>query len=452
VWDTPVVDNEYVKADVGTYVQDSWTIKRMTLNVGVRFEHFNSEILATDLPAGRFVPARSFPQLNNLPNWNDVAPRFGIAYDLFGNGKTAVKASANKYMTQWTSGFARRYAPTNYAATDVRNWTDVNLDNIAQGDLASCAVNPYPSAGCEIGAANVANFGGAANRAPAPGLNRTYNIEYSGSVQHELMPGFSVSASYYHRHITAEGQDNTLIDLSNYTPFQIANPLGNGEMITVYNLNKASQGQVALVDRNSSINHTDFSGFELGFTGRLRGGANLFGGWSLERTIVVTCDGLSSVNPNQLRFCDQSNGTNQDLGHGVNVPFRSEYKLAGSVPVVAKLSVSVSLLSYAGLPLNTTYSVPVSAFAVVGGRTQSVTVPLTAPYSQFYPRWNQLDVGARRPFTFGRLEATAQVDVFNLLNSQTVLTQNTSFGGSTFGLPSSTMVGRMLRLSTSLKF
>jgi hypothetical protein len=207
-----------------------------------------------------------------------------------------------------------------------------------------------------------------------------------------------------------------------------------------------------LVDRNSAINHTDYNGFELGFMGRLRNGANLFGGWTMERTIVTSCDGFSSVNPNSLRFCDQSQSTNQDLGKGVTVPLQHEFKFAGSYPVIARVSVSATLLSYAGKPLNNTYVVPTSAFAGVGGRTQSVTVQLNAPYSQLYDRWNQLDLGLRRPFKFGRVQASGQFDIFNALNSHVVLTQNTSFGGATFGQPQTMLLGRMFRVSTSLKF
>ena len=41
---------------------------------------------------GPFTPARNFDAIENVPNWKDIDPRFGIAYDLFGDGKTAIKA------------------------------------------------------------------------------------------------------------------------------------------------------------------------------------------------------------------------------------------------------------------------------------------------------------------------------------------------------------------------
>ena len=108
---SPVVDDVRVRADRGIYGQDTLTIKRLTLNLGIRFEHFASKLPAYSKPEGRFAAAHDFPE-RNMPVWNDITPRFGFAYDLTGDGKTAIKGGINKYMRQWSSGFARRYSPT----------------------------------------------------------------------------------------------------------------------------------------------------------------------------------------------------------------------------------------------------------------------------------------------------------------------------------------------------
>jgi outer membrane receptor for Fe3+-dicitrate len=104
-----------VNADLGIYAQDSWTLGRLTVNAGVRFEHFNASIEATSSPAGRFLPARSFPEVKNLPNFNGIVPRFGVAYDVFGDGRTAIKASVGKYVAGMGLGNpegTRNYDPT----------------------------------------------------------------------------------------------------------------------------------------------------------------------------------------------------------------------------------------------------------------------------------------------------------------------------------------------------
>ena len=68
------------------------------MNPGVRVQWFNSRTRETSMAAGRFAPARFFAAQENLPNWGpDWAPRFSAAYDLFGDGRTALKASVSKY-------------------------------------------------------------------------------------------------------------------------------------------------------------------------------------------------------------------------------------------------------------------------------------------------------------------------------------------------------------------
>jgi len=97
VYNTPTRLYALMGADLGIYLQDSWTLKRLTINPGIRFEYFNSSAQAKAVEAGRFVPARSFPEIANIPNWMNLAPRLGVVYDLTGDAKTAIKASVNKY-------------------------------------------------------------------------------------------------------------------------------------------------------------------------------------------------------------------------------------------------------------------------------------------------------------------------------------------------------------------
>ena len=83
---------------LGLFAQDQWTIERLTLNLGLRFDHLNGRVPALELPAGPWVPARSFPEVKNVPNWKDVNPRVGAAYDLFGTGQTAIKGFLGRYV------------------------------------------------------------------------------------------------------------------------------------------------------------------------------------------------------------------------------------------------------------------------------------------------------------------------------------------------------------------
>jgi hypothetical protein len=68
----------------------------LTLNLGARYDGENGSVPAQHLPAGPFVPARDFAAQKHIPNFKDLNPRLGAAYDLFGNGRTAIKASLSR--------------------------------------------------------------------------------------------------------------------------------------------------------------------------------------------------------------------------------------------------------------------------------------------------------------------------------------------------------------------
>jgi len=116
---------------------------------------------------------------------------------------------------------------------------------------------------------------------------------------------------------------------------------------------------------------------------------------------------------------------------------------------VKQVQVGLALQSYAGQPLAVNWAVPANVFP--GGRTQAVTVNLIPPGSQYLDRWNELDLSFRRTFAIGRYRVDGALDMFNALNSNVVLSQNQNFG-STLGQPQAVLQGRLLRLSTQLKF
>jgi hypothetical protein len=441
VYDTPARLYDLMKADLGLYVQDSWTLKRLTLNPGLRFEYFNSQIQARAVEAGRFVPARSFSEVPDVPNWKNLAPRFSAVYDLTGDAKTAVKASVNKYNRAYTTDFVNRYDPL-VLQSDTRNWSDCDF----LPGTSTCSKNVLPTNGDgiaqdnEIGPSNNKNLGIVATRRPDPNLKRPYDIEYTLSVVRQVLPGVSVTGAWYRRDTyDVEQQINTLVSVSDYASFTTPSPV-NGEPVTVYNLNRSKQGLVDLLDTtatDSSLARVGYNGLELSFAARLPRGANLFGGWSADKLVTVAC---ASNDPNTFRYCDQS---------VLGIPFRHDFKFAGSYPLPLDTQVGASLQSYAGLPLTVSWAVPANLFP--GGRTQAVTVPLVPPGAQYLDRWNQLDLSFRKVFKARKARIDAALDVFNSLNSNVVLTQNQNFG-STLGQPQAVLQGRLLRLSSQIKF
>jgi hypothetical protein len=441
VYNTPGRSYDLMKADLGLYVQDSWTLQRLTINPGIRFEYFNSAIQPRAVEAGRFVPARSFPLVPNVPNWKNLAPRFSMVYDLTGDAKTALKGSINKYNRSYTTDFANRYDPL-VLQSDTRNWSDcdylpgtstcsglllrTNGDAIAQDN--------------EIGPSNNKNLGILATRRPDPNLKRPFDIEYSLGVTREVARGVSVTGAWYRRETyRLEQQLNTLVSASDFASFTTPSPL-NGEPVTVYNLNRAKQGLVDLLDTtitDRSKARVSYNGAEVSFVARLPTGGNMIGGWSADRLVTVSCGGYD---PNTFRYCDQS-----ELG----IPFRHDFKFAGSHPLPLDVQIGAALQSYAGLPLAVNWAVPTNLFP--GGRTQAVTVNLVPPGSAYLHRWNQLDLSVRRLFTFGKVRLDGALEIFNSLNSNVVLSENQNFG-SALGQPQAVLQGRLLRVSSQIKF
>jgi hypothetical protein len=262
--------------------------------------------------------------------------------------------------------------------------------------------------------------------------------------------------------------------MADFTAFTVPNPLGNSETLTLFNLNPTKAGLYAseLIDVNSDINRTIYDGFEVSFTARLPRRAVLFGGWSNDRLITVSCD---QYDPNKLRYCDQTGKTFQEVGTTSMAPFRNDSKLSGNYPVAWGIEVSGVFMSYAGKgnsytaqdpSLRVYWSVPASVFPngqrtrvvtsapilLAGGtQTQAPGVNLIPPNTKYQERWNQLDLSAKRSFRFGQKEFQGQIAVFTVFNGSTVLQEIQTFGPS-LGQPQHFLQGRMMRLALLLNF
>jgi hypothetical protein len=441
---TPYAAGQFAN-EWASYGMDTWSVRRVTVNAGLRLDEFYGGIKAESMGAGRFVPARSVSELHPLNRFYTLNPRLGIIYDLFGNAQTALKFSASRYATQLSALSMLGYNPIS-STGDTRTWLDCDL--IPRTSTCSGANLPTNGDGVvqdnEIGPSNNPLFGTAVAATPDPNLKREYTWDYSASIQHQLLPGVSVLGSWYFtRSYNAQVTLNQAVDPSSYLALQVTNPV-SGSPMTVYNLMPTFQGKVRNVVQNSDVNHRDYQAYELSIQARLAGGGTVLGGWAAERSRTVTCD---STNPNAFIYCDQTGGLHQDLGT-VSIPYRHEFKLAASYPLPYRFLASVSLLSYPGLPLTVNWAVPL---ALLPNRSAPVTVPVIAPGTSYLDRWNQLDVHFTREFKVQRYSIKPTLEVFNLINSSVVLSQNQTFGPN-LGQPTGTLQGRLIKLSTMLKF
>ncbi len=245
VLNTPLQTGEYLDANMGFYAQDSWRINRFTVNVGIRYDYLKQHVIGEPAQTGRFENSVAYGDIY-LPTWKDWSPRTSVVYDLFGNGKTAIRAGFNKYMTGATTGFAQIYNPT-ALTTQSLPWTDVNKDDIAQGERG-CV---YLTAGCEINfAALPNNFGVRALSTFSPDLERPYQLMYNVGVQHELLAGTSITAEYFHSSFkNLIARNNIARTAADYTLINVASPI-DGSVIPYYNVSAAKVNAVNNVDSN----------------------------------------------------------------------------------------------------------------------------------------------------------------------------------------------------------
>jgi len=451
VYSTPQEAKERIKYDTGIYVQDTYSYKRISLSPGLRYEMFNTFVPAQASPAGRFVPYRQFDEIDNLPNWRDVAPRLGAVYDVTGTGRTAIKGHIGKYMQAFsTVGFAAVYNPM-VIASDRRTWTDLNRDDIAQ-DI-------------EIGPVNTPfNVSGVSNRVADPDIRRPYQWETSLGIQREIVTGISVSVGWVHRDFERIfWTDNVLVSASDYTVVNIPNPLNAAEQIPIYNLDKAKQGQVQQIDKNSDKNTRTYNGYDVGFSARIRGG-NIYGGTSIGRQLTSSCE---VDDPNSLRYCDLRE---------LDIPYSAQFKLAGSYPLPYGIQLSGSWQGYPGtvggtarqdsvydpalnrIPdssLNVNYNVTPAVVRVsnpsVALTQASVTVPLLVPGTKYLDRWNQVDVRLAKKFQVKKVKLQGQFDMFNVLNGSSILSRNETYG-STLDRPTAILQGRLFAVGMQVNF
>jgi hypothetical protein len=471
VFNTPLNAPGKVEHDSALFAQDSWTMRRLTLNVGLRVEWFAAGMEATSAAPGRFVPARNFPAQHGLITWGpDYAPRLSAVYDLFGDGRTALKTSFSKYHRQYDADPFLTYADAGLRQEN-RNWFDCALN--AAGTACSGVALPTNNDGIaqdsEIGPSP--SGGNFANRSGAlPGdLRRQYNLEYTAGVQHQLAPGLAVGALFIKRTIrNIQMTDRTLISLNDYIPFQVRMPaitdpavaavVDPNELITVYNLNPAKATVYAqeLIDRSSDQNRSLYTGVEASFSARLTRGGTVFGSWTAERNVSVFCE--SDDNPNGVvindlyqgrasiseggRFCDQ---------RSFHMPFLHEYKLAGNYQLRYGFDVGAVLQSYPGLERVITWQ-PAANLFPGGQRTQAQTIILNQPGSLYSERWNQLDVNFRKNFRYGHGKThTFQFDIFNVFNSNAIRTMTDSVGTS-LGQVTAILPGRFPRIAYQFKW
>lgn len=423
------VGSELHTRDNAVYIQDRWTpFKKLTLNLGLRLEALYGYEPEPCQPANAWVAARCFAAINGVPDFKGVAPRFSAVYDLFGNGRTALKLSANRYNVGVGSSLLTATNPIR-VTNDTRSWIDTNRDLLPQ--LSELG----PSTGFNLGTTN---------RFSDDLVQPTAN-EYAIELQHQLPGNLVVSAAYTHRQTQNNiGSKNVAVPRDTYIPLQVTE-VTSGKAVTVFNQAPALRGRFDVLYDNYPDLDTTFNGVDLTVQKRLSDGWMLSGGASFGKTIGdVHCGGTyvyaCSADLDNPNFLFRRGIT------GLDVPYA--FRVSGLYDLPFSISVSATAQHNAGFPELATVSVAGSTVALTQV-TQSLVVEPRG--TTRLPALNTLDVSVRRTWKLNNLAIAPRLDLYNLGNVATILGRSTLLG-PIFGRVNSIQRGRLIKLGMNIDF
>ena len=469
----------------GFYVQDQWTRGRVTLQGALRYEHAwsffpegKSGLLEDSVFGGA---AYTLPEADGVKGYNDIAPRMGMAYDVFGNGKTAIKLNFSKY---WQSAnnegnYTTANRAATFAQTTTRAWTDGNRNYIPDCDLMSPNLQDNRASGGDLcGAWSNQNFGSIVS---ATTLNpdvlegwgvRPYDWQFGVSVQQELLPRLSAELAYNRR---SWGNffytDNRAVGPQDYDTLTFNAPSHpdlptSGQPVSYVLIKDSGFGK--------SDNYYTFAsdygdvtsywhGVDLTVNARMNNGLTLQGGFSTGGGIRDICE-ITAKLPELL-------GSQQTGSCKVDEVWLWNWRgLANYIIPTIDVQVSAILRSQAstspggivasnGASLAANYTITnAQVLAALGrplaGNAATATVDLTLPGELYGDRINSIDMRFAKILRFGGTRTNVGIDLYNLLNANTATAYNQAFGfdGSTWLRPTQILNPRFLRFNVTFDF
>lgn len=487
IFGTPIQVNQFATpyllqgrfTETGIYAQDQWILDRLTLNIGVRMDLFNGSVPAQSIAAtgSGWIPARSFDKVSGVPAWKDINPRLGMAYDLSGDGRTALKLSLGRYVRKTGVDIANEVNPITTSVNSVgRGWFDANKNYVPDCDLGNFGANG------ECGAIRNKNFGQNnpnATRWSQDVLDgwgvRDNNWDFSAEVQQELAEGLSMTVGYYFNNggyyygdSNVRVTDNLAIGPEDFDAYCVTAPVdsrlpggGGNEICGLYDIKPGKFGLVEnLVTRTANYGtdtrRNDF--FNVSWDARFRNGAQFGGGIDTGRSLKDRCMTVDS--PEQQNFF-------RGVGWGVapiqfcNVKrgfaAQTQLKMFGSLPLPLDFAVSGTFQNLSGPEVLANWAVPNSAIIPSLGRplsggARSVVVPLLGPEEMHEARITRVDLRISKIVNAtDQIRFTLNLDAYNAFNSSSVR-EPIHIWGSAWRRPNVLMDPRIFQFTGQLDF
>jgi hypothetical protein len=490
-----------IDGDNGFWMTDRISWKRATITAGLRFDWFKGSVGDSAVLPNKWSESKEYAGFGNTPHWRDLSPRLGFAYDLFGNGRTAVKVGASKYLNAETVSTASSINPINTLSSSINlTWTDNNGDktifnadgtvqdkDLRNGDPTQDELAPIPASSTFGQLVPSTTITDASVR---DGFGRRgYSWEYSAGVQHELFPRVSVNFNYYRRptglnHVST---DNINIGPEHYQgPYCVTTPVdprlpngGGWDLCGIYQLRPEAFSILTQNVQTYTKNHIERAGssgkrttynhgYDLTVNARLQGGTIVQGGINADRSVSDDCYTADLGSPQALQI---NPITGDPFCHTVT-PFRPDVKLIASHPLPwFGLNVSGTYQRTPGPSRSATWTISQAtanangwAISTAPGSSAAAIAAATTSFSLFQSGQhleeplNQLDLRMSKRFTLrGGQRLLVNVDLYNAFNSAWVYTQNGTLGtnyaiATTWLRPSQVLQARMFKVGGQFDF
>jgi hypothetical protein len=445
-WNTPTISKNIDKM-LGLFVQDAWTVgRKLTLNLGLRFDHNAGILPEQSNPQRTYVGPQSIPE-TTVVSQNLFVWRAGMSYDPVGNGQGAIKASYSRYGLQVGIDRVTNVNPFSNASQTCP-WTDPNKDGIAQTSEYGTGCSGFPGLSVKY--------------AGPDGPRWPYSDEVTAGVEHQVMKDMRVGAMFYYRTNRDQiGTRNLSVPASAYTAFTVTVPNSPGGTLanpkpttaTVYNLQPAFNGVQNNVIDNQPYLDTVYKGVEFTANKRFSNRWQMVAGLTIGKntgglnTNTTGASGQSGTNDlNDPNFTTFSNGI---VGNDSDLAFR----LSGSYRLPYEISLAATLVSNRGYPFVSNYTVTRAAALAAGVALTRATQPviLSDRGDERLKAVNLVDLRISRAFRFANRRIEPQADIFNLTNSNVADTINGGIGTS-YLIPATIVAPRVIRIGVAINF